>query len=389
MKLGIVTGEFPPLRGGVGDYTRALSAALASQGVDVHIITDRRCAAEAGPAYHLHAEVGRWTFPALWRIRRLARRLHLDCLNIQYQAAAYGLSAPIHFLPACSGVKTIVTFHDLRIPYLFPKAGRLRAAAVTQLARSAHGAITTDPSDAAELRRRGVTRVAHIPIGSNINPAPPADYRREAWRRRLNVAPGDFLIGYFGFLNHSKGGDVLIETLAALAERGARVRLVLIGALAGSSDPTDAAFAAKVDRAIRRHGLENRILRTGFVEPPEVSAHLLACDAVALPYRDGASLRRGSLMAALAHGCAIITTQPAAPVAVLRDGENIRLVPPDSVPSLVLAISELLEAPDYRARLGRGAQALAAMYTWDRIAAQVMDFLQDGRRPPQSGSADA
>ena len=114
---------------------------------------------------------------------------------------------------------------------------------------------------------------------------------------------------------------------------------------------------------------------TGHLSPADVSAWLLACDAVALPYRDGASLRRGSLMAALAHGCAVITTEPQSAFPGLRDGESARLVPAESAPALVLAVTGLLEAPELRARLGQGAAALAAQFAWPAIAKQVKDFL--------------
>jgi hypothetical protein len=71
-------------------------------------------------------------------------------VNIQYQPAAYNMnSAAINFLPwrLKNVVKTAVTFHDLRVPYLFPKAGRLRQTAVNFLARSADGVIATNPAD--------------------------------------------------------------------------------------------------------------------------------------------------------------------------------------------------------------------------------------------------
>lgn len=378
MRLGLVTGEFPPLRGGVGDYTQALALALAALGAEVHVITDTRSAVQQSAAFSLHPIIQRWSFSSLLQIRALARRLKLDWLNVQYQAAAFGLGAPIHFLPDVAGTRTVVTFHDLRVPYLFPKAGRLREWAVTHLARSATGIIVTDPADEAELRRRGVRRLARIPIGSNIPVQPPPDFERTRLRATLGVGEGDFLLGYFGFLNHSKGGDTLIRALSILAERRAPVKLVLIGGQTGSSDPNDAAFSAEVEKLIARHGLEGRIARSGFVTASEVSAHLLACDAIALPYRDGVSLRRGSLMAALAHGCAIISTQPAAPIPELRDGENLRLVPRDSPQVLGLAISELLDAPELRARLGAAARETAQQFRWEAIAAHTLDFLRLG-----------
>ncbi len=379
MRVGLVTGEYPPMQGGVGDYTQALACALAALDQDVHVLTSIRAQSTAGKpgvSPTVQAVIPGWSWLSLLRLRNLARALRLDVLNVQYQAAAYGLSAPIHFLPQVAGVPTVVTFHDLRIPYLFPKAGKLRPAAVMHLARHAAGAIVTNPDDAAELNSRGgVRRLAQIPIGSNITPAPPTGYARAAWRQRLGLGDQDFLIGYFGFLNASKGGDILISALAALAhDRKARVRLVLIGGPGGASDATNAAFVAQLERQIKRYDLERHILRTGYVSAPEVSGHLLACDAVVLPYRDGASWRRGSLMAALAHGCAVISTEPAQRPPELRDGHNIRLVPPESAPALVLALTELLDAPELRARMGQGARELARLFAWDTIAQRTLDF---------------
>jgi len=375
MRAGLVTGEYAPMQGGVGDYTRQLGQALAGLGVETHVITSVRAVPTEASSVMVHPIIKRWTFPALWRIAGLARRLKLDLLNVQYQAAAYDLSAPVHFLPAWAGVPVVVTFHDLRVPYLFPKAGRLRPWAVTHLARTAAGAIVTNPADEDELRQRGgARRLTQIPIGSNIAPAPPLAYDRAAWRARLGVRPDEFLLGYFGFLNSSKGGDTLISALAILADRKAAVKLLLIGGETGASDPENAAFEAQLQRQITRNDLERRILRTGFVPAPDVSGHLLACDAVALPYRYGVSFRRGSLMAALAHGCAVISTQPAQPVPDLRDGVNIRLVPAESPPALVLAVTELLHAPELRARLGQAAQQMAASFGWAGIASRTLDF---------------
>jgi glycosyltransferase involved in cell wall biosynthesis len=384
MRIGLVTGEFPPLKGGVGDYTHELAKAFAALGHAVHVLTIRPCAAfpASDAAFTLHPIIRRWSWTSLFQIRALARTLQLDVLNIQYQAAAFGLSAPIHFLPRLCGfgppptaaLKTVVTFHDLRIPYLFPKAGKLRPAAVSYLARSASGVIVTDPADEVELRRRGITRLAQIPIGSNIAPAPPPGYDRAAWRARLGVDAQELLLGYFGFLNESKGGDTLIEALASLVAGGAPVKLVLIGHRTGSSDATNAAFGDRMEALVVRHQLADRILRTGYVEAAEVSAYLLACDALALPYRDGISFRRGSLMAALVHGCPIISTQPAGPLPGLRPGENVYLVPPDAPEALARAVLELRASPELRSRLGAGAAALSAQFAWDKIAARTVEF---------------
>jgi len=92
------------MQGGVGDYTHQLALALAALGAEVHVVTRRASAEVRASAFRVHAVVGRWSLGALFQIRALAASLGLDFLNLQYQAAAYDLSAPIHFLPRLIGL---------------------------------------------------------------------------------------------------------------------------------------------------------------------------------------------------------------------------------------------------------------------------------------------
>jgi len=100
-----------------------------------------------------------------------------------------------------------------------------------------------------------------------------------------------------------------------------------------------------------------------------------------LQYRDGASYRRGTLMAALAHGCAIVTTVGRRQAAggsqqlpPLRDGENCLLVPPDDSRALAEAIQRAMASPELRAKIGAGARALAQHFTWDKIVEQHLEL---------------
>ncbi len=376
MRIGLITGEYPPLPGGVGDFTRQLALALCAAGHAVHVLTSAKAQPAPGdPGIAVDPVIARWGWRSLWAARRWATSKRLDVVNVQYQAAMYGLSAPIHFLPDVVGRPTVATFHDLRIPYLFPKAGPLRDAAVTHLAASACAAIATDPADARTLRARGVGAVSQIPIGSNIAARPPEEFDRPGWRRARGYGADDFVIGYFGFLNGSKGGDTLIDALADLVARGVPAHVLLIGGAAGASDPTEVAFGARVAERIEALGLTGRVQRTGFLPEAETSAALLACDVMALPYRDGASLRRGTLMAALAHGLPIVSTLGSDQAVELRDGGALRLVRPGVASELAEALSELRADLQQRERLGRGARALSGRFGWDAIAAETAQVL--------------
>jgi glycosyltransferase involved in cell wall biosynthesis len=209
-----------------------------------------------------------------------------------------------------------------------------------------------------------------IPIGSNITVSPPAGYRRADWRASWGYNPEDSVWAYFGFLNQSKGGETLVR---ALAHARPATHLLMIGGKVGSSDPTNQAYADHIQALIEELGLEERVQWTGYVPSEQVSAALLSADAVVLPYRDGISFRRGSLHAALAHGCPIVSTRPAVPLPELVENENVLLVPPDDVEALSQAAQRLVDDRELKQRVGQGAAELAQQFTWARIAKRTVD----------------
>jgi glycosyltransferase involved in cell wall biosynthesis len=435
MRVCLISGEYPPMQGGVGDYTHELAKALAALGVEVAIITSARAADQTAavavgqarglPPGGAEQDGGRrarptashdglevypiiphWGWGSWGRVAALVRQWGADIVHIQYQAAAYGMHPAANLLPwrlqqgNHKGRPYIVTtFHDLKVPYLFPKAGPLRWWAIVALARWSDGVVVTNVEDLTRLSAYPFIRaLSVVPIGSNIAVAPPPDYDRAAWRARLSVGEGETLLAYFGFLNESKGGETLIRALAELTRRGQPryiannkmyrgqpVRLLMVGGQVGDSDPTNVAYLARVKNLIADLGLSERVLWTGFTSAAEVSAHLLAADIGVLPYRDGASFRRGSFMALLAHGLAIVSTVPAgvgdarsldSGLPRLRDGENVRLVPPDDPAALAQAIAELIASPEARQRLAAWARALAATFAWEGIARRHLEVYQ-------------
>ena len=381
MRLGLISGEYPPDQGGVGDFTHELGRALTELGHHVVVVTGRHRMAKGDPDpnstagdLEVHRVIERWGWGCWSRLMAVAKDLHLDVLNVQYQAAAYGMHPAITFLPPHRDRPPIVvTFHDLKVPYLFPKAGRLRWWVVRGLARRANATIVTNEEDYRQVETEmPVSRLSLIPIGSNIPVAPPMGYDRVTERARWGVGPDDLLLGYFGFLNESKGGEELMRVLASLVDRGLSAQLLMIGGRVGSSDPSNRDYAERVDRLITSLGLAGRVHWSGYGLPEMVSAGLLAVDVCVLPYRDGVSFRRGTLHACLTHGRAIVTTRPAVPLPQVRDGENMLLAKPRDPTGLTEAVMRVTNDPGLRARLEEGARTLAAEFTWERIARQTV-----------------
>ncbi len=318
------------MQGGVGDCTNELAKALAKLDVEVHVLTTddrRRTTDENRFGAYIHRKIQKWNWGSIQIVRRTLNQIQPDILHIQYQTAAFGMHPAINFTPRAlqhlpfipsavrmgeSRVRAVTTFHDLKVPYLFPKAGRVREWITYELARSSDAVIATNGVDRVRLENKITRIVRRIPIGSNIAPAPPPDFNRAQWRERLGIAPDTTLLAYFGFLNESKGATDLMRALREVVTRGLDAKLLMIGGQVGASDPTNVAYLAQVKALVNTLGLSENVLWTDYAPAEQVSANLLACDIGVLPYRDGASPRRGSFMAALAHGLPIVTTGPKA-----------------------------------------------------------------------------
>ncbi len=405
LRICMITGEYPPDEGGVADYTACLVRALSEEGLSVDVLTTRRPgrglpevdgarpdAAAPSPGspglgrVAVYRSVRHWHRGAMRGLGRLIELTGPDLVHMQYQAAAYGMHLSIHgltwWLRRRFPIARAVTYHDLREPYLFPKAGRLRPWALRQLARHADLALTTNEADRVELERSVEGPIqALVPIGSNIADRPPEGFDRHSFRANAGIPTDRLVLAYFGFLNASKGGRTLLEALELLRAAGRDAQLLMIGGAVGASDPTNAAYLAAFEAEAERRGLAEALRWTGHLPPEAVSAWLHAADVVALPYQDGASYRRGSLLAALAHGRPVVTTLPAPAgeggLPALVDGESARLVDADNGPALAAAINQIADDPDLAARLGQSARELADHFSWQEIARRHVELYRE------------
>ena len=377
MRIGIVTGEYPPMQGGVGAYTRILADEMKHQGADISIFTSEQ-AATSDPDIVVMNWMKSWDVSILSLIDQWAREFKADIINIQFQTAAYGMSPWIHFMPHFTHIPIVTTFHDLRHPYLFPKAGGLRDWVVMHLAKSSAGVIVTNQEDYERIAP--VQHKKLIPIGSNIQKPLPHDFDAAKWRNKMGAAANDFVIAYFGLFNQTKGLETLLDSVADLRKNRIPVRLVLVGGGLGSSDPTNEAYFESLKAQIQRLGLVAFIHTTGYLEDEtEVGVYLAASDVVALPYSDGVSYRRGSLMAAIQYECAIISTTPTIDIPAFQNGENMLLVPSGDQNALTAALDQLRQSPELRTHLRQGASKLKEQFNWTKLAQETLSFFEQVR----------
>ena len=386
--LALLSAEYPPQPGGVGDYTRKLAGELAvpviTAGAGGRLVVRQPLGLEPADRAAGAPLAAAYGWGMLGQVHRLLLREKIDALNIEYQTGAYAMHPAINLLPLYlklrgNPARTVTTFHDLLPPYLFPKAGRLRWLANWLLLKFSDVAIVTNAQDAAQVGGWGA-KVRVIPIGSNIAARRVTADERRGWRLAHRIAEGDTLLVYFGLLNQSKGLDTILHALAQLP---ASYRLAIVGGGIGESDATNRPFARYIEEQSKRLQLDQRIMRSGPLPEAAVSEWLQAGDLAALPFRDGASLRRGSLLACLAHGLPTVSTHPnplpqggMEGLPELVDGENVLLVEAGDAAGLAAAIQRLAGDGILRAKLAAGGRRLVASLGWEHIAAQVREVMQ-------------
>ena len=357
MRWHLVTPEYPPASGGVGDYTAELARALTAAGdrVDVWV---------GGPGQAAAAEP--------WSIHVLP-----DCFGRGSQRALAGAWRRdpgiilVQYVPSVFGGRgTNVAFcrwlleqrragHDVRVmfhePYFYFSWRRpwRNALAIVQrimariLLQAASRVYYSSASWDRCLRPFGAPAAATVlPIPATVPVSPPWALVSE-FRARF-TADGSPIVGHFGtFGDHVAG--VLTPILERLLGEEPLVNVALIGT---NSDGFRDSFVRRVPAAA------NRVHATGRLRPDAIAAAIRASDVMLQPYPDGVTTRRTSVMAALANETAVVASDGALTEPVWRETPGVELVPASDPASAVRVIRDLLADPGARQALARAGASL-------------------------------
>jgi glycosyltransferase involved in cell wall biosynthesis len=181
-------------------------------------------------------------------------------------------------------------------------------------------------------------------------------------RERLGLPLNAVLAAVFG--NHivRKRTHVLADVLTAIT-RTADGRPVFGLACGGRAEPYD----TELDAKIAAFGLEERLLRPGFVRP--IEDWMSGCDVILAPAVDE-PLARNVLEAMALEIPVVVSTDGGLPELV-RHGENGLLCDPYDIPGWIAATRRILNEPGLAGRLTHAGRAVVAGLTPARHAARV------------------
>lgn len=359
----IITGEFPPASGGVSSYCRDVARGLADAGDTVHVW----CPASIDPPVQIrgvqvHGLNGRgWAGDFRQIDVALSRTPMPRRLLVQWVPQAYGKrSLNVAF---CRWVRSRGRAGDqlelmIHEPYLAFEVGSLRHAVaaaihrlmVTLLLNSAERVWVAIPAWADLLRSWTLGRnipFCWLPVPSTL-PVESAPHCVARIRREFLKRPDAIIVGHLGTYSKEARRD-LRQLLPAILASSHEIQVHLLGR--GSAEfLQELAVLPGLDTS--------RIVASGPMTDTELSCHLQACDVMVQPYTDGASTRRTTLMAALAHGLPVVTTTGPLSESFWRDSDAVATVPVGDLPTMAQTLVDLAHQPERRQRLGAAAKAI-------------------------------
>jgi len=371
-KVCLVTGQYPPQLGGVGNSAYRVTNLLADSGLAVHVVAFQKwgepvafdeCVAttdEKGVLVHrvkvFYADrrldkslteseiLTRYNREMFQALDTFQRRYRYDLLHAFFlYPAGYiaGLVAKLHSVRSVASIRGNnvgkYAFDPLRLPFI--SSALQNADFVTSVA--------TNLIEQADRTITPIKDKAQTILNS-------IDAVRLQVRSTPKLPLQGFVIGTSGLFRYKKGLYYLIKALASLKDRFDFTLLLLGDFFKPEDKPTHMQFIAD-------HGLDKRTVITGKIANDAMADHLQLFDLLVFPslYSEGCPL---SMLEGMALSKPVIASATGAIPEIIQDRENGLLVDPGSSEQIAAAIVELLEDTDLRRALAaRAGETVARM----------------------------
>ncbi|MEG4320465.1 MULTISPECIES: hormogonium polysaccharide biosynthesis glycosyltransferase HpsP [unclassified Microcoleus] len=382
--------------GGPSQMVLGLSAALASQGIDVTIITTN-CNGDIGQDpldVPLNLPIKQNGYEIIYFRCSPFRRYKFSLSLLQWlneNARQFNL-AHIHalFSPVTTFAATIARYHKL--PYIIRPCGMLDPADLQKkkFLKQIYAAILERPNlagaaaihftskqEAKISERFGLDSTGKMPVPqedfTGKMPVPqdliiPLGVTADIYPEILPDSEIPIIL-FMSRIEPKKGLELLITALESILADGIKFNFILAG-----SNPQDADYETQIKLQIKKLSLEQFTTITGFVSGDLKAELLRKADLFVLPsYYENFGIAVAEAMAA---GVPVVISDRVYIWEDIQQAEAGWVVPLE-VGDLARAIESALLAPQERQRRGFNAQAYAKKYyNWENLARQTIDAYQ-------------
>jgi D-inositol-3-phosphate glycosyltransferase len=386
-RIALLTAHTSPLAqlggyaaGGMNVYVRETARQLGQLGYSVDIFTRddgsqpavvaldrgvRLLSIPAGAREPLAKEESAELLPAFLNgIRQFRQQqdLHYDLIHSHYWHAGWVAT----LLAPRWGIPHVATFHTLgevkNRAHLGENETERRIAAEMRIAQSADRVVCFGEHERSVLTSFYGTppeRVAAVPCGVDLQRFRPLD--QDAARRSLGLGPEPIVL-YVGRLEPLKGIDILIEAMAQVERRDAR--LLIVG-----GDEQAQEERQRLQAIVHRLGLERRVSFVGAVQQSLLPAYYNAADLCVVPsYYESFGL---VAVEAMASGTPVIASRVGGLITTVDDGETGFLIPWRCPEPFAERIDLILGNDELRRNLGRAARRAMRRFGWERVTRQL------------------
>ncbi len=360
MRIALLSPTYPPDVGGLATSAERLARMLTGAEHDVHVIAPTSSSAPG--------QVARSADGNLMISRFGAHRRTADTLAEWFRlVVAAHAEQPFDLLHAYfvtdAGFVANYAGHYLGLPSVVSARGNDLDRAVFDPARAAHALHALQHASAITANSRALVQQAEalapgrtatlIPNGVDTTlftakSATDAEVKESIFAPFASSAvKGVPIIGFVGEARAKKGLAPLLLAFREVARTRPAALMLIGGVRAGDDESLVTIF--------QKQNPDLPLVVVTYMPHDALPAYYHALDVLVLP-----SLQDGlpnALLEGMACGCAIVASTAGGIPDVLRHGENGLLVPPRDSAALATAITELLDNPEERARLGENARA--------------------------------
>jgi glycosyltransferase involved in cell wall biosynthesis len=331
-------------RGGIDaidEYSRRLVSAMTVCGAEVRYVPDGLPSVLA-PGSH-----------PLWVL------LQYNPFREGRSGFAPGLLRDVRRVRRRSSPYLVVMVHEAWVDITDPKSrliGSWQRMQLRALLRLADCVLASTEALARELGRGAI----HVPIAANITPIPMSSSNA---RHQLGL-DDRMAVALFGRANPGRALDYAEAAIAAIAAAYGTRRLAILNL--GADAP-----ALRVPPGVE-------VQSPGELSADDLSLRLWASDLVLLPFSDGVSTRRGTLMAALAHGRPVLGLRGRRTDTVLADAAGALVLTPvgDRSAFARAAVELATDRERLRAIGDAGRRLYESRFDWPLIARRVTSLVE-------------
>ncbi|MCU0666041.1 MAG: glycosyltransferase family 4 protein [Candidatus Omnitrophica bacterium] len=299
MRVLLVTGSYPPMKCGVGDYTYNLAQALAvNHEIQVGVLTSAiNGTINKVAGVEIFPIIKKWGIAETLKVIKVIKRWSPDIVHIQYPTQGYGNVLLPWLLPVISflmGKKVVQTWHEI---YVLRNAPKVFLKSIIP-----GGLVFVRPRYIESLHfimRWALwgKKTATIQNASSI-PCVNLDETEKSQLKKQYLKTQKRLVVFSGFIYPHKGIELLFEIANPATDQ-----IVIAG-----EDVKETGYLPEIIKRVSLGLWSEKVTFTGFLPAQGLAALLAVADAVILPFRNGAGEWNTSIHAAVLNRAFVITT---------------------------------------------------------------------------------